>query len=76
MTDLVEHITVDGDRWDLLAWLYRNDPLDYEPILLANRHVPFTPELEGGIRLVIPRREIAAAVAFDDPGLPLWRRAS
>lgn len=76
MTELVEHITVDGDRWDLLAALYRDDPYDYEPILLANRDVPWTAELEGGIRLVIPLPETATETLFDSADLPPWRRSA
>lgn len=75
MNEFVEHITVDGERWDLLAALYLGDPYGYERILLANRDVEWAPELEGGIRLIIPLPAPADAVAIDDPGLPPWRRA-
>ena len=66
----IEHITQDGDRWDLLAALYRGDPFDYEPILLANRQIAPTPELEGGLAVRIP--VVTTPLYSSDPGLPPW----
>ena len=37
------HVTVQGDRWDLLAWRYYRDPLAYEQIIDANPDVPIAP---------------------------------
>ena len=34
-----EYITKAGDRMDLIAWRFYGDPLQYEPILDANREV-------------------------------------
>lgn len=52
--EVIEHITVDGDRWDNLAWQYYGDANDYEQIIAANPEVEIIPILPGGIKLLIP----------------------
>lgn len=69
MTEYVEHITVDGERWDQIAHRYYGDVFAYGPIIAANPHVPIRPVLPGGIRLLIPVRN---APALAD--LPPWKR--
>ena len=34
--DCIEHVTVEGERWDTLAWRYYGDPLAYGRIIEAN----------------------------------------
>ena len=70
--DYVEHLTVENDRWDLLAWTYYGDACLYEPILVANPEVPIRPFLEAGIRLRVPVLQNSAP---SDQGLPPWKRA-
>lgn len=69
MTEYIEHVTIDGERWDHLAQRYYGDPLRYEPIIRANPHVPIRPVLPGNIRLRIPVQE--APVSSE---LPPWKR--
>lgn len=69
----VEHLTTDGDRWDLLAYDYYGDPYAYEPIIRANPAHSFTTVLEGGRLLRIPVVE-AAIADVDDALLPPWKR--
>jgi phage tail protein X len=67
----IEHITTDGDRWDLLAWRYYGDPHGYERIITANPELPITPRLAGGIKVRIPVIPDAPAATA---GLPPWKR--
>lgn len=69
--DYVEHLTVENDRWDLLAWTYYGDAHLYEPILVANPAVPIRPFLEAGLRLRVPILPDAATL---DQALPPWKR--
>ena len=32
----IAHVTVAGERWDLLAWTYYGDASLYSPIIMAN----------------------------------------
>ncbi|NJD38454.1 MAG: hypothetical protein FIA89_09080 [Geobacter sp.] len=70
-----EHITVDGDRWDLLAWEYYGDPTLYEPIIAANPEVQIEPVLPAGIRLIIPVLEesLVGDIATSEE-LPPWKQ--
>lgn len=72
MTDYLEHVTTEGERWDALAERYYGDPFRYEPIVAANPAVPITPVLPSGLLLRIPLVEPNEAVAADD--LPPWKR--
>lgn len=68
----LEHITAEGDRWDLLAWRYYRDPMAYERIMVANPDVPVHPILPGGIKLFIPVVEVSAAAPKEK--LPPWKQ--
>lgn len=68
--EYVEYTTVDGDRWDLIAWAHYRDAWLFEPIIAANRHVPIRPVLPGGITLRIPVRQPVVAAA----DMPPWKR--
>lgn len=51
---MIEYITKDGDRWDLLAYMFYADPYMYEPIVLANFQYATLPVLPAGLKLNIP----------------------
>lgn len=70
-TGFLEYVTVDGDRWDLIAYRMYGDPYAFEPIIAANPDVAIRPVLVGGIRLLIPLREPTTIAAAD---LPPWKR--
>lgn len=72
-TRYLEHLTQDGDRWDLLAWQYYGDATAYAGIIGANAHAGFGAVLGGGIRLLIP--VIEAPMTAAPAGLPPWKRA-
>jgi phage tail protein X len=67
----LEHRTVTGDRWDLLAAQYYGDATRYAPIVDANPEMPITPVLPSGRVLRIP---ILAADDADPADLPPWKR--
>jgi len=73
MSNHLEHITRDGDRWDLLAWEFYGDALAYEGIIRANPSVPIYPILPAGLTLRIPILEDApTSLALEE--LPPWKR--
>jgi nucleoid-associated protein YgaU len=71
-TQYIEHITKEGDRWDLIANEYYGDPTKYEPIIQANKYVPIIPTLPAGITLMIPI--IEDTQTEDTTLLPPWRQ--
>lgn len=73
MTEFVAHLTVEGDRWDLIAWHYYGDPHLYEPIIAANPTVPIRPFLPSGIRLRVP---VLPDEMVLDRDLPPWKRSN
>lgn len=75
VAQVLEHITSQGDRWDLLAWRYYGDARLYEPIIAANPEVAIVPVLEPGIRILIPLLESAVdGDVTTSEELPPWRR--
>lgn len=76
--EYLEYMTLEGDRWDLIAELMYGDCWAFEGIIAANPTVPLSPVLGGGIRLRIPLRERVEVTAFALPpwkvGLPPWKR--
>lgn len=75
--DYFEHVTADGDRWDMLAWRYYGDQYKQTVLLEANRHLwsdklgAPPPILKNGIVLIIP---VIEAEAGNEAGLPPWKR--
>lgn len=70
--ECLEHMTVDGDRWDNLAWQYYGDATQYEAIIAANPDAQIEPILPAGIRLLIPVIEEDEEIDTED--LPPWRQ--
>lgn len=66
-----KYITVDGDRWDTIAYKAYGDALKITPIIEANPNVPKTPVLASGITLYVPIMEQATT---DVNLLPPWKR--
>lgn len=75
--DYFEHVTVEGDRWDLLAWRYYGDQHKQTVLLEANRDlwrdVLGTPPaiLPYGLTLKVP---VIAPEPTNSAGLPPWKR--
>lgn len=72
MSGYIEHITGDGERWDLLAWKYYGDPHAYERIIVANPDVPIIPVLPQGVRVLIPVLDAPTTVSTPPAGMPPW----
>lgn len=70
--EVIEHITVDGDRWDNLAWQYYGDANAYEQIIAANPEILIMPILPGGIKLLIPVIEEDETESTTE--LPPWKQ--
>ena len=71
----IEHITIQGDRWDLLAWRYYGNPHAYGRIIEANPDVDITTVLPSGLVILIPvlsATENQAVISADN--LPPWKR--
>lgn len=66
------HRTIDGERWDQLAYRYYGDALAFERIVVANPSVAIGPTLAGNQVLLIPVITAAATLATED--LPPWDR--
>jgi phage tail protein X len=72
IVEVIEHITREGDRWDLLAWEYYGDATQYEGIIAANNQVMIDPILPSGIIINIPVLEEPTAELDETEGLPPW----
>lgn len=72
MAEYYEHITKEGDRWDLIAYQYYGDATMYETIIAANPDVPIVPILLPGIKLKVP--VIDAKDTIPSKELPPWKR--
>lgn len=70
--EVIEHITREGDRWDLLAWEYYGDATQYERIIAANNQVMIEPVLPSGIIINIPVIEELPAELSESEELPPW----
>jgi Phage Tail Protein X len=68
----LKHITIAGERWDLLGWQYYGDATDYSGIVMANPQVPIEAAFEAGLTLLIPIVQAAAVAPAD---LPPWGTA-
>lgn len=69
--EYVEHVTQDGDRWDLIAHRWYGDALRIEPLLAANPAHARRITLSGGLVIRVP---VLAAPVITPAGLPPWAR--
>ena len=73
--DCIEHVTVEGERWDTLAWRYYGDPLAYGRIIEANPALDISSTLPSGQVVLVPVLPVAeASQALQDEELPPWKR--
>lgn len=70
--EYIEHITLDGDRWDRIAHLYYGDASRISPLAEANEHLRLLPVLPGGLPLRVPILEDDANLLPEE--LPPWKR--
>jgi len=67
----ITHISLAGDRWDLLAWRYYGDASLYSQIIQANPAVQIDAVLSAGTTVAIP---LLAKPAVAAHSLPPWKR--
>ncbi|HCE6987351.1 tail protein X [Pseudomonas aeruginosa] len=73
--DCIEHVTVEGERWDTLAWRYYGDPLAYGRIIEANPALDISSTLPSGLVVLVPVLPLAeASQTLQDEELPPWKR--
>ena len=65
------YTTVDGDRWDTVAFKAYGDPMKISSIVEANPHVPKAAVLPSGINLYVPVEERAKVTSAI---LPPWKK--
>ena len=70
-TQFITHITIAGERWDLLSWRYYGNPALYGPIIMANPQIPIEPVFEAGLLIGIPIIDRPSVKTLD---LPPWKR--
>ncbi len=66
----ITHVTVSGERWDLLAWTYYGDASLYSPIIMANPSIAIESTFEAGLQLAIPLLQVSQSVTSN---LPPWK---
>ena len=70
--EYIEHITLDGDRWDQIATLYYGDASRISPLAEANEHLRLQPVLPGGLPVRVPILEDDNNLLPEE--LPPWKR--
>lgn len=70
LAQFIAHVTLSGERWDLLAWAYYGDASLYFPIIMANPSIPIEPAFEAGLQIAIPLIEVSRSTIID---LPPWK---
>jgi phage tail protein X len=71
MATFTEYTTIQGDRWDLIAYKAYGDVNRVPQIVEANPYVAVTPTLPAGIKLRIP---VVTEEGLDANLLPPWKR--
>lgn len=69
-TQFIAHVTIAGERWDLLAWNYYGDAALYSPIIMANPTIPIEPTFEAGLQIAIPLLQVSQSATTN---LPPWK---
>lgn len=75
--DCIEHITTQGERWDVLAWRYYGNPHAYGRIIEANPALNIDTTLQSGMLVLIPimpLAEVQRAQQLVSEDLPPWKR--
>lgn len=73
MSNFVEYIVKDGDRWDTIANKAYGDPTLFGGIIEANKATVISPIVPTGTRLIIPILE-QNEIEVDTELLPPWKR--
>lgn len=66
-----EYTTQEGDRWDSIATKKYGNCFSYKYLVMANPHVPISPIIAAGTKLIIPVLSDSTQANED---LPPWKR--
>lgn len=71
--EYLEHITLPGDRWDLIAYRYYGEANLLGIVIEANEQLAITPVLPTGVLVLVPviAAEVLPTNAAD---MPPWKR--
>lgn len=69
----ITHITLAGQRWDSLAYLYYGDATYITPIIQANPQIPVEPVFEAGLVIGVPLLQVDSTIQNPN-ALPPWDR--
>jgi phage tail protein X len=72
-TKFITHLTVVGERWDSLAWVYYGDAPLFSPIIMANPSVPVESVFEAGLAIGIPVLQVTPTAPDN---LPPWKTSN
>jgi len=73
--EAIAHVTIEGERWDAIAWQYYGDPLAYGPIIAANPAADIKTTLPAGMLLLIPLLTLDEQDARQtNQDLPPWKQ--
>lgn len=70
---IIQHTTIEGQRWDQIATEYYGSPKEMNKIINANPGIPILDVLPGGLFIDIPIIE-ETEVQIDAEKLPPWKR--
>jgi phage tail protein X len=73
MSNFVEYVTKQGDRWDTIAFKAYGDATLINGLIQANTSIIISPILEAGTRVIVPILE-AGDIQIDSELLPPWKR--
>ena len=65
----IPHVTVQDERWDLIAWRYYGDATLYGPIIQANPSLPIVGAFDAGVLVQVPILLSPSSASND---LPPW----
>lgn len=67
----LEYTTVDGDRWDLIAYKYYGDATKIAGLIAANQHLPIAEQFSAGHTVIVP---LLPATTSKQSEMPPWLR--
>lgn len=73
MSNFVEYVTKQGDRWDTIAFKAYGDASLVNGLIEANPTIVISPILEAGTRVIVPILE-QGDIQIDSELLPPWKR--
>ena len=73
MSNFVEYVTKQGDRWDTIAFKAYGDATLINGLIEANTSIIISPILEAGTRIIVPILE-SGDIQIDSELLPPWKR--